>query len=74
MRKVSLQLYSLFFLLLMPVYALAQEKQTRQTQATQGAGGAMIRELLSTWWLWLGIIVILGLVGLLFYLRNKGDD
>jgi len=43
-----------------------------------GRVGAMqdsaFRELISAWWLWAGIIVILGLLGLLYYLRNKTDD
>ena len=74
MRNGLFQLYSLILLLLLPVYALAQEKATRSTQATTGAAGSVIRELASAWWLWAGIIVILGLIGLLFYLTKPMID
>lgn len=31
-------------------------------------------ELLTTWWIWAGIIALLALGGLLFYVRNQREE
>lgn len=31
-------------------------------------------DLLGSWWFWVGVLVIGGLVGLLFYLRSRPQD
>ena len=72
MRRFLTPFYVLILLLLVPVAAEAQSSQ-RTTKAESGFG-AIIKDLATTWWLWLGILVILGLVGYLLYLRNKSDD
>ncbi len=76
MRKLLFRLYCLLMLLVMPTLAFAQNDKAPvvRTEAKSGPVGAVIKDLATTWWLWAGIIVILGLLGLLFYLRNKTDD
>ena len=75
MRKAWFKFNSVLLLLMLPVLAQGQEKITRTKETGKSSPtGAAIKALLSEWWLWTGIIVILGLIGLLFYLRNKTDD
>jgi hypothetical protein len=69
----------MFLLLLVPLAALAQEEKQPKGTAFKGGGptsatGEAFKDLMGAWWLWLGIILILGLLGLLFYLRNKTED
>jgi hypothetical protein len=68
---------SLFFVLclvaFLPLTAYAQDKDKKKFEP-QSETGAAIKELLTTWWLWVGLIVIAGLLGYLYYLRNHQDD
>jgi hypothetical protein len=68
----------ILWLLLVPLFALAQEPTFKGSGykggGTTSATGEAFKDLMGAWWLWLGIILILGLLGLLFYLRNKTDD
>jgi hypothetical protein len=67
---------SLFLLLLVPLAVQAQDTVPKSltTQQAPSTTGSVFKELVSAWWLWAGIIVILGLLGLLYYLRNKTED
>lgn len=67
--------HSILVFLLLPLAAAAQEtKAEKTTQQLPSTGSQIFSDLVGAWWLWLGIIAILGLLGLLFYLRNKTDD
>jgi len=64
--------------LLTPLALYAQENQPKNAsykgEGPRSSTGEAFKDLAAAWWLWAGIILILGLVGLLFYLRNKTDD
>jgi LPXTG-motif cell wall-anchored protein len=63
------------FLTPLALYAQAEPKNTAyKGEGPRSSTGEAFKDLMSAWWLWAGIIIILGLVGLLFYLRNKTDD
>jgi LPXTG-motif cell wall-anchored protein len=66
---------SLLSLLLMPLLVQAQDKTpssftTQKTTAT----GEIVGDLAGTWWVWAGIIGILCMLGLLFFLRKRTAD
>jgi hypothetical protein len=64
------------FLFLTPLALYAQEPKNtayKGENPRSGAGEAFT-DLMKTWWLWVGILAIVGLLGVLFYLRNKTDD
>lgn len=69
---------SVCVLMMLPLFAMAQEGKPKPSslvdQPSQSTTGAAFKDLAQTWWLWAGIIAILGLLGLLYYLRNKTDD
>jgi len=65
---------NLFFSGLFMVALFAQDKAAGTTQKSRSAAGEAFGDLVGAWWLWAGIIAILGLLGLLYYLRNKSDD
>jgi LPXTG-motif cell wall-anchored protein len=67
---------SLLSLLLLPLFVQAQNKPapTSFTSQRTTTTGEVVGELTGTWWVWLGVVAILGMVGLLFYLRKKTAD
>jgi len=58
-------------LAVLPLFA--QLKSTLTSSPSSTTGG-IISELAKQWWLWTGIVLLLGLVGVLLYLRNRTDD
>jgi hypothetical protein len=58
-------------LAVLPLFA---QQKPPLTSAASSTTGGVVSELAKQWWLWTGIILLLGLVGLLFYLRNRTDD
>ncbi len=70
------------FCLLMALPVLAQDgdvvpKDTKNISSQPApSGGVMagIKELFKEWWLWGGIVAIIGLLGLLFYLRKQQEE
>jgi len=50
------------------------QKPPTATQTLGSPTGEAIKELLKEWWLWVGLVAIIGLGGLLLYVRNKSDD
>ncbi|MBY0525149.1 MAG: hypothetical protein K2R98_17215 [Gemmataceae bacterium] len=62
-----------FFMVALPLFAQGKGAEGT-TQKTKSATGEAFGDLVGAWWLWAGIIAILGLLGLLYYLRNKSDD
>jgi hypothetical protein len=60
-------------LALMPLFA--QLKDTPKSVADRvDAGPSPFMELMKTWWLWGGIILLIALIALFVYLRNKPQD
>lgn len=60
------------FAVALPLFA--QAKASRNTQAKESEVGAMFGDLIATWWIWAGLIALIGLIGLLVYVRNKAPD
>jgi LPXTG-motif cell wall-anchored protein len=53
---------------------LKKENATITTQARPSEFKEGLKELATTWWLWGGIVAIVGLVGLLMYLKKKQEE
>jgi hypothetical protein len=60
------------------LFAQAADRPTPSTLGTaaqkQSEGAAAFMELATTWWIWLGLIVLIGLIGVLVYLRSRPDE
>jgi hypothetical protein len=78
MQQALRRLWVGIIIFLMPLALYAQQAEPKNTaykgEGPQSTAGSVFKDLMSAWWLWAGIIIILGLVGLLFYLRNKTED
>jgi hypothetical protein len=62
------------FALALPLFAQADKSKGKFVQPPQDTGTSAFGELLKEWWLWTGIVILLGLVGLLLYLRNRSAE
>ncbi|MBL8794319.1 MAG: hypothetical protein JNM56_10475 [Planctomycetia bacterium] len=62
------------FALTLPLFAQEGKAKGKFVAAPDSGPTSAFGELLKEWWLWTGIVVLLGLVGLLFYLRNRSED
>jgi hypothetical protein len=60
------------FAMALPLFA--QAKASRNTQAKGSPAGEMFSDLVGTWWIWAGLVVLIGLIGLLVYVRNKAPE
>jgi len=75
MRQAVRNILSLVFCLLLAVPVLAQDKKAGgPTGPAPSAAKEAFMDLVTTWWLWVGIIAILALLGVLYYVRNKQDE
>ncbi|MBL8794320.1 MAG: hypothetical protein JNM56_10480 [Planctomycetia bacterium] len=57
----------------LPLFAQAKGKGTGKFLGTQREE-SMIGDLIGAWWIWAGVIVLVGLIGLLVYVRNKAPS
>jgi hypothetical protein len=73
MRQAFRDLFNHGYCLLAAVPLFAQETRPRATNLEGETSGAF-KELIKEWWLWGGIVLVLVLVGVLYYVRNKQEE
>jgi hypothetical protein len=61
------------FAVMLPLFAQAKTEK-RNTQPQGSKAGEMFSDLIGTWWIWAGLILLIGLIGLLVYVRNKAPE
>jgi len=65
---------SLLSVLLLPLVVHAQARPSFTTQKGASSAGEAAGEVFGTWWVWLGVVAIIGMLSFLFYLRKKDAD
>jgi hypothetical protein len=72
MRELSRKLFSsLPTCLLTPLVVYAQARPSFTTQPNASSTGSAVGEVAGTWWVWLGVVAIIGMLGFLIYLRKQ---
>ena len=61
------------FAVMLPLFAQAKTP-IRNTQPQGSKAGEMFSDLIGTWWIWVGLVLLIGLIGVLVYVRNKAPD
>jgi hypothetical protein len=72
MRQAVRDLFNHSSCLLAGLPLIAQEKA--KATGLESEGGGAFKALLGEWWLWGGIVLVVVLFGVLYYVRNKQDE
>lgn len=56
------------------VKAQLQEDYDKKYGIVKGGGGGFMGDLMKQWYVWVLVVLLLGLVGFLIYLRTKKDE